>query len=335
MTDVSSFSTASTTPGTNTSIKSVGILGTSLLSTADDSFRNSMALNAQFYADLAGLNTVAGTANAITVTTPTLYSALTNGLFAAFKNTNGPNTTAATLNLDANGAKAIRLQGDTALVGGEMLANGIYLFRYDTAYNAAAGAWVLLNPATDATKLPLSGGTLTGPLVANAGVSLATGASTPAQGQIAFPATQNPSSDANTLDDYEEGTWTPGFSATGSTFNYGTQIGLYTKIGRLVTVSFRLTLQGSGNTLAANPLSITGLPFAAASTPSTRIIPLAWQQATSSYVNMALNIGASSTTGAVVGLTAAGVSLTVALNASTALSATNTSVMWASFSYET
>lgn len=28
-------------------------------------------------------------------------------------------------------------------------------------------------------------------------------------GQIVFPATQNASSNANTLDDYEEGTWTP------------------------------------------------------------------------------------------------------------------------------
>lgn len=148
MVDVTSFSTASTTPGTNQSISGTGILGTSLLSTADDSFRNSMALDAKFYADLAGLNTVSGTANAIAVTTPTLYAAYTNGIFLAFKNTSGPNTTAATLNLDANGAKAIRLQGDSALVGGEMQANGVYLLRYDTAYNSAAGAWVLLNPAS-------------------------------------------------------------------------------------------------------------------------------------------------------------------------------------------
>lgn len=154
MSDVTAFANASTTPGTNTSLLGVGILGTSLLSTADDSFRNSMALDAKFYADLAGLNTVSGTANAIAVTTPTLYAAYTNGIFLAFKNTSGPNTTAATLNLDANGAKAIRLQGDSALVGGEMGLNGVYLLRYDTAYNAAAGAWVLLNPAVSAASNP-------------------------------------------------------------------------------------------------------------------------------------------------------------------------------------
>ena len=31
-------------------------------------------------------------------------------------------------------------------------------------------------------------------------------------GQLAFPATQNPRPNANTLDDYEEGTWTPALS---------------------------------------------------------------------------------------------------------------------------
>ena len=56
---------------------------------------------------------------------------------------------------------------------------------------------------------------------------------------IAFPATQSASSDANTLDDYEEGTWTP--SVTGSTsggpFTFGTSQAYYTKIGREVKLS--------------------------------------------------------------------------------------------------
>ena len=56
---------------------------------------------------------------------------------------------------------------------------------------------------------------------------------------ITFPATQSASSDANTLDDYEEGTytmtWTP---ASGSITLNGTNTRAnYTKIGRLVTVS--------------------------------------------------------------------------------------------------
>jgi len=51
-----------------------------------------------------------------------------------------------------------------------------------------------------AAGLPLTGGTLSGPLTL--GGLLNTGST----GQIQFPATQNASSDPNTLDDYEEGT---------------------------------------------------------------------------------------------------------------------------------
>ena len=51
-------------------------------------------------------------------------------------------------------------------------------------------------------------------------------------GQIPFPATQVPSSDANTLDDYEEGTFTP--SNANMTTGNGTNTGTYRKIGSMV-----------------------------------------------------------------------------------------------------
>ena len=82
---------------------------------------------------------------------------------------------------------------------------------------------------------------------------------------ITFPATQSASSDANTLDDYEEGTWAPTFTAAGYTFSYtaGT-LGTYTKVGRQVTVKGYVRLSaspsGSGNT----NLYISSMPFAAA-----------------------------------------------------------------------
>lgn len=79
----------------------------------------------------------------------------------------------------------------------------------------------------------------------------------PGNGQYPFPATQNASADANTLDDYEEGTWTP---SVGGTATYTTQTGTYTKIGRQVTAHCRLVINaiGTGNTSV-----ISGLPFAA------------------------------------------------------------------------
>lgn len=82
-------------------------------------------------------------------------------------------------------------------------------------------------------------------------------------GQLIFPATQNPSSGANTLDDYEENTWTPTItgstSATGQA--YTTQAGRYVKIGKLVLIHGRVTLSTLG-TITGNVL-IGGLPFTA------------------------------------------------------------------------
>ena len=63
-------------------------------------------------------------------------------------------------------------------------------------------------------------------------------------GLLQFPATQVPSTDPNTLDDYKEGTWTPAFSlATPGTSSFGTyvtQVGKYSKIGNTVIAQFYL-----------------------------------------------------------------------------------------------
>ena len=81
-------------------------------------------------------------------------------------------------------------------------------------------------------------------------------------GQITFPATQNASAGANVLDDYEEGTWTPGISFGGGTtgLTYTSRTGTYTKIGRLVIAHYYLSLNSNGSSSGAALL--TGLPFA-------------------------------------------------------------------------
>lgn len=113
----------------------------------------------------------------------------------------------------------------------------------------------------------------------NAGtVDAVIGATTPAQGtftdliltngQINFPDTQNSSSDANTLDDYEEGTFTPtiaGATVAGSQ-TYDIQTGTYTKIGNLVTLSVDIrmsALDGATDGI----IEIRGLPFASKAGP--------------------------------------------------------------------
>jgi hypothetical protein len=79
---------------------------------------------------------------------------------------------------------------------------------------------------------------------------------------ITFPSTQVSSSDANTLDDYEEGTWTPTLTASSSnpTVSYQTQTGIYTRIGRTVTISGRLQISSKSG--GSGDLRISGLPFA-------------------------------------------------------------------------
>jgi hypothetical protein len=83
---------------------------------------------------------------------------------------------------------------------------------------------------------------------------------TPSLNGITFPATQVASADANTLDDYEEGTWTPALSTTSGSISFSSVGGAYTKIGRLVYVRASF----SGTATISSPtgdLKLTSLPF--------------------------------------------------------------------------
>jgi len=77
---------------------------------------------------------------------------------------------------------------------------------------------------------------------------------------ITFPATQVASANPNTLDDYEEGTWTPIIigTTTAGTVTYLNRTATYTKVGRLIHVSVHV--EWSGGT-GAGTLRISGLPF--------------------------------------------------------------------------
>jgi len=88
-------------------------------------------------------------------------------------------------------------------------------------------------------------------------------------GQITFPATQNASSNANTLDDYEEGTFTPtvSYSTSGSP-TYFNRAGFYTKIGRQVTINLMV---GFAENTGVGNVSIGNLPFTSNSTSLYRL----------------------------------------------------------------
>lgn len=130
------------------------------------------------------------------------------------------------------------------------------------ATETAANYLTIASAAT--TYLPLAGGTLTGGLV---GTTADFSGLLTTNGQIAFPATANPSADANTLDDYEEGTWTPTltFTTPGNlSVVYSVRVGTYTKIGNMVTLTWGIATTTWTHTTASGNVTLTGAPFTAA-----------------------------------------------------------------------
>ena len=108
--------------------------------------------------------------------------------------------------------------------------------------------------------------------VAN-GFGIGLGDNAPVDGDgIRFPATQAASSNANTLDDYEEGTWTPTATSGGGSITTYSTTGTYTKIGDLVFVRGRILLTTVGT--ASGNLTVGGLPFTTSNTarPFTGIV---------------------------------------------------------------
>ena len=81
---------------------------------------------------------------------------------------------------------------------------------------------------------------------------------------LTFPSTQIVSTEPNTLDDYEEGTWTP---AKGAGAVFTSASGRYTKIGNTVVATF--LVEFPTETLAS-AATITGLPFSAIGVASER-----------------------------------------------------------------
>ena len=154
--------------------------------------------------------------------------------------------------------------GQTALgVNGSV---GAELGTGTTAYATVLGSYVnvpveiVVNNAKVAS-FASTGLAVTGTAIASTSVGV--GNTTPSGGGagIAFPATQSASSDANTLDDYEEGTWTPTVYFGGATVGvtYTTQSGTYTKIGNVVRITANIVLSSKGS--STTYAEVRGVPF--------------------------------------------------------------------------
>jgi hypothetical protein len=117
---------------------------------------------------------------------------------------------------------------------------------------------------------------------------------------ISFPATQSASTDANTLDDYEEGTWTP-TDGSGAGLSLTVTGATYTKIGRMVYASAQVAYPATASGAQAK---LSNLPFAVGTAPGTGFpnIPV-----TSSALQLQINVKSATNAEIDIYPTAAGV----------------------------
>jgi len=199
------------------------------------------------------------TANGVSgsVATPTTTPAITLSLGAIT-----PTSVAATgavtgsnLSGTNTGDQTITLTGDVTGTGTGSFATTVAKIQTTTVSGTTGSGNVAFSASPTFTgTLNAAAGTFSGTVTPQALLDIS-GASA---GQIKFPATQNASSNANTLDDYEEGTWTAvDNSGAGLTItNNGTL--KYVTIGNQVFAYFDISYPSSVNT--SNAL-IGGLPF--------------------------------------------------------------------------
>ena len=188
---------------------------------------------------------------------------------------------------DTSGVLALQTAGTTAL--------SISAAQVVTLTNAlpvaSGGSGVTTSTGTGANVL----GT-TPSFTSTIGVGAATASASGAG--ITFPATQSASSDVNTLDDYEEGTWTP---SLGGTATYSQQAGTYKKVGGLVYVSaiIQVATLGTGSSS-----QISGFPFSYTAGPRNTFSVAYWASTVGNISYLAFYLS-SGTTGNTIATTAA------------------------------
>ena len=119
----------------------------------NDDIRAMMARLAEFRDDISGTITAGGSANALTATANSSFTAYADGRIICLIAAN-TSTSTATLNVNSIGAKNIYYVNSasvTSLSAGAIISGGLYWFQYNEALNSGAGGWMLLNPSVVST----------------------------------------------------------------------------------------------------------------------------------------------------------------------------------------
>jgi hypothetical protein len=222
-----------------------------------DVYRNGVRLGTADFTASNGTSVVLGT-GATTGDLIALESFYVSSVLNALPSTGGTINAvsgATPLIVQSNGTSVLTVGTNNLTVNNPVTTNAdvnsiLTLGRFNSGY-----PWSLIRPDSTSSGFEFRDNPGNALLTVNTnGIVALKGGSAAGTGTgIAFPASMNASSDANTLDDYEEGTWTPTYdSGTISSYNC-----TYTKIGRVVHVLFQVAFAASGTSLGR----IGGMPF--------------------------------------------------------------------------
>lgn len=125
-------------------------------------------------------------------------------------------------------------------------------------YNAAQASFGTHNfqiAGTEAMRIDSAGN-----VTLQKNISVGAAAPTTSGTGITFPATDSASTNANTLDDYEEGTWAPLFTGL-TVVGTPTYTGTYVKVGRMVVLNLKIASTTSTSSAGGGSTTFTGMPF--------------------------------------------------------------------------
>jgi hypothetical protein len=226
---------------------------------------------------VGGNTTITGNITATTIKSTTSLNLYAASAYDVNLYTGSTNT--ARLSSNVNGVFTVGTQGNVGALGTDYgtigawgsAGGGLRIYRgtgagtpISTIYADGTGVFVSGN---EATPLVFSTNSTERARLNTSGAFVFAGGSTGANGiGITFPATQSASSNANTLDDYEEGTWSSAVSNTANVTGTGSlDRADYIKIGSLVTIVGRISGLTITTALTGTAIGLT-LPFATKAT---------------------------------------------------------------------